>query len=293
MVVPLDGSSAAERALPSAAWFADRLGARLCLLSAVPDEREAPAREARLGAVRVGHERPPRAVVVDRDPARAIHRLLEQEPTAVVCMASSGRGRSAALVASVPTAVVSRAQDPAILVGPSIGDFAEWLERPLLPQWVIACVDDSPASAELLPIAVRWARWLDEPLVVTTVAETVPPGIEEGVPVRRRFGPDGDADAFLERLVEPLRADGLDVTTHALYDPVGPALRMLTYLREHPAALVLVRSHARRGVSRLVFGDVAATIVHGSPAPVLVVPRPDAGPPDRPAGTASRNHAHA
>jgi hypothetical protein len=45
-----------------------------------------------------------------------------------------------------------------------------------------------------------------------------------------------------------------------------------TFLREHPAQLVLASSHAHTGIQRAVFGSVAADIVRRSPSPVLVVP---------------------
>ncbi|MBW3537642.1 MAG: universal stress protein [Actinobacteria bacterium] len=90
-----------------------------------------------------------------------------------------------------------------------------------------------------------------------------------------RFGPDGDVDAFLKSLVKPVRDLGHHVDTVAVYDPISPAGGVHTWLRERPASLVVVSTHARSGLARIVFGSVAARIVHHSPAPVLVVPRTD------------------
>lgn len=136
----------------------------------------------------------------------------------------------------------------------------------------MACVDDSPASMSLIPVALRWAGLLGESLVVITVAELVP---VRPSPVRRRFGPDGDVDAFLKSLVEPVRDLGHHVDTVAVYDPTSPAGGVHSLLRERPATLVVVSTHARSGLAHIVFGSVAATIVHHSPSPVLVVPRTD------------------
>jgi hypothetical protein len=58
-------------------------------------------REAELAAVPVPWARVERSVVVDRDVAGAIHEALRRAGNAVACMASHGRGRSAALVGSV------------------------------------------------------------------------------------------------------------------------------------------------------------------------------------------------
>jgi nucleotide-binding universal stress UspA family protein len=183
-------------------------------------------------------------------------------------MATHGRGRSAALIGSVATDVVARGHDPVVLVGPAPPDHPNG-------HGVIVAVDETPASADLLPVGLGWAGLLGEPLTVATVAEPVPGPVRPDRAVRRVFGPDGDVHEFLDRLVAPLRAAGHTVETLALYDPISPAEGLEAHLKNHPAALVVVSSHTRTGPARLVFGSVAAAIVRRSPSPVLVVPRPD------------------
>lgn len=270
VLVPLDGSSFSERALPVATRLARRLGAEIHLLSAVEDEADAAERKEQLAAFGMPCLGVHRSVVVSLDPAGAIHEELRRlGPRAVACMASHGRGRSAGLVGSVATEVVARGGDPLVLVGP------------LPPQYpkghgVIVAVDETPASAALLPVGAAWARLLGEALTVATVAEPVPEPLRPEKPTRRIFGPDGDVHAFLDRLVAPLRQQGVVVETLPLFDPISPAEGLEAHLENHPAALVVVSSHARTGPSRLVLGSVAAAIVRLSPSPVLVVPRPDA-----------------
>ena len=287
ILVPLDGSRLAKRALPVAAEFARRLGADLHLLTAVETEDDRIRAAAQLAAVRtrsLGTVQ--RSVVVSRDPAGAIHETLRRLGRAVACMATHGRGRSAALIGSVATEVVARGHDPLVLVGPAS---RHWLHPPR-QRWgyrnwqepfdghgVIASVDGTPVSASLVPIALRWADWLKESFAVVTVAEERPEPVRPG-PVRRDFGPDGDVDDYLEGLARPFREDGHKVDTLALYDPISPAEGLQRYLWAHPACLVVVASHSRSGITRVVFGSVAAAIVHLGMSPVLVVPRPDARP---------------
>ena len=75
VLVPLDGSPFSERALPVAAWMAERLGGGLSLVSAIDSEDERAARSEYLSSVAatVGEARFPVAwsVVVDRDRAGA------------------------------------------------------------------------------------------------------------------------------------------------------------------------------------------------------------------------------
>jgi nucleotide-binding universal stress UspA family protein len=50
-----------------------------------------------------------------------------------------------------------------------------------------------------------------------------------------------------------------------------PAEGLALYLAEHPAQLVVVTTHARRGLTRSLFGSVASRIVHEVSAPVLLL----------------------
>jgi nucleotide-binding universal stress UspA family protein len=230
----------------------------------VSSEDDVPGREALLKGLDVPAPSARVDVVVDLDPAGAIHRALKQLGTAVACMSSHGRGRSGALLGSVANEVIARGHDALILVGPAVG-------RVPLGRGLLACIDET-GDAELVSASLHWAELLREPLVLATVAEPVPDPVRP-VPAKRLFGPDGDLDAFLESIAAPLRASGHEVVTAPIFDPIGPADGVHDYLREHPAALASVSSRGRTGVARLVYGSAAAAIVHRSQAPVLVVPR--------------------
>jgi nucleotide-binding universal stress UspA family protein len=267
VLVPLDGSPFAETALPVAARLAQRLNAAIHLLSAVAGEDEVSKRAAELQAIDQARVRVEREVVVDLDPAGAIHEALRRLGRAVACMASHGRGRSAALWGSVANDVMARGHDPLILVGPLV-------DPKLAGDGIVACVDDAPEAQRLLPVALRWADLLREPLTVITVAEPAPEPVRAG-PVRRLFGPDGDVGRYLDALVDPVRDGRRDVATAAVYDPIGVVDGVCSYIEEHPAALVVVGSHAREGLARVAHGSIAAGIVYRGPCPVLVVCRGD------------------
>jgi nucleotide-binding universal stress UspA family protein len=85
-------------------------------------------------------------------------------------------------------------------------------------------------------------------------------------------GPDVDADRYVEELVARWTGAGLEVDGRAVYDPVDVAGSIIADIAGRPTGLVAATTHARRGPARLVLGSVAATVVHGSPAPVLLVP---------------------
>jgi nucleotide-binding universal stress UspA family protein len=271
LLVPLDGSDFSRVAVPTAARLAARLDAEIQLLSAVESADEVGPREQALGRVSIPGHLVNRSVVVDRDPASAVHEALRKLGNAVACMATHGRTRSAALVGSVATDVVARGHDPLVLVSP-------YMDQPRRSSGVVACVDDSPAAAALVAVAVRWAELLAERCIVLTIAEDAPEPVTGGL-VRRRFGPDGDAEGYLAALVAPFITAGHAVEAVVRYEPVNVWGGLSRYLLDHPAALVATNTRSRRGLRRLVLGSVAATIVRHSPSPVLVVPRNQADSP--------------
>ena len=265
LLVPLDGSGFSRVALGAAARLAARFDGGIHLLSAVGSVDEVPSRDAELASIGLPGGPATRTVVVDRDPAGAIHRALRASAGAVACMATHGRMRSTALVGSVATDVVARGHDPLIVVCPYIDQAHHTAD-------VVVCVDGSASSAGLVAIGLEWADRLGEALVVLTVAEDVQPPVDDEPP-QRRFGPDGDVRHALDSLVRSFRADGHTVGTRAIVDPIGVWRGLYRHLAEAPATLLVVGTRLRPPASRLVFGSVAAGIVRHSPSPVLVVPQ--------------------
>jgi nucleotide-binding universal stress UspA family protein len=259
VIVATDGSLFARRGILAASVLAPRLGARIGVFSAVPKDDDVEGREQLLSTLRF-----PSTVVVDLDPAGALHEEVRRLGKAVACMASHGHGRSAALVGSVATEVVVRSHEPVILAGPMV-------EKAPHGRGVVVSVDDDPATARVLPVARQWARRLAEPLIIVSVAEPAPPPVRGGG-VRRAFGPDGDVQAFLDGLVAAANVDDVEIETVPIYDPIGPAVGLEAWMRLHPAPLIVTGSHARAGLKRLALGSVSAAIVRHCPAPVLVIP---------------------
>jgi nucleotide-binding universal stress UspA family protein len=276
VVVPLDGSAFAVRALHAGARLARRLDAAMLLFSAVAKEEDVDRRKSRLLELRPRGVTVGGDVLIDPDPADAIDVVLRDLGDAgVACLASHGRGRSAAIVGSVTTEVLRRSRRPLVVVGHG---YDEVRVDARAGTGVVVCVGDDRSAAQLLPSAVRWSRRLRERLTVLTVAEDVPQPIDNR-PVRRRFGPDGDVEEFLAGVVAPYRAWVPDIDARAVYDPVSPVSGFRDHLFMRPAALVVVGSRSRTGLTRAVFGSVAADFVRESSVPVLVVPRTDAQEP--------------
>ena len=279
ILVGLDGSQFAAGAVATARALAARLDAPIHAVSVVRSELD--RERARADAARALDTQPddPRIhVEVDADVAGAVHRRAEALDACLLCLATHGRGRiPGTFIGSTARDILERAREPVVVAGPFVvqPDTEDRTAiRPLGADHLVACVDGTHDSELGLPIAAAWADALGMKLSLVTVAEPCPPPVRIGAPWRRHHGPNEDADEYVRRLGEQwaLTAPGVDAAV--VYDPIGPASGMKDYLAAHPAGLVAVTTHLRDPFRHLVFGSGAASIVHTSTAPALVIPLP-------------------
>jgi nucleotide-binding universal stress UspA family protein len=191
ILVPLDGSRVAARSLGCATWLAARLGARLHILSATPQER--PAREE-LTRLRVPEAHWP-LVTLHQAPAYpedAILAAVARHEVSLVVMTAGGQTAEAApsgaegdaqsAVGHVTRAVLERSPVPVLLLPPAYREALPW-ERVLVP------VSGELEGDEALALAVRLANALD--LAVHVAHVTDADSGDEGLAARARY-----ADAF-------------------------------------------------------------------------------------------------
>ena len=255
ILVPLDGSQAAERALVPALELVRRTGVPLRVLSrALPDETEALAEYVSGVADRHAAVTDIETQVVDgEDIPDAIAEGLE--PGTLVCMSSHGRGGLArAVMGSVAEALLRTLGRPVLVVGPHVA------EDHTLAGRIVACVDGSDESERALDPALRWAATLGRPLWLIEVGD---PGSDvEGVT-------KGDAfeSAHVARLAHELGGvEGWDV----LHDK-HPAHALVDMAAAEPTALLVMATHGRTGWDRLRLGSVTTATLHRATVPVLVV----------------------
>lgn len=273
VLVPLDGSAFAERAVPAAHRIADRLGVPVELIAVSDTPVGAQMARADLDAIANAEMVDGSHVVIGRDSAAEIAGLTLALRPAVLCMATHGRGRSEAVLGSVADSVIRSAAVPVLTLGPCA--LASHLDG---TGPVVACLDGKEsASAVAAELAGRWAVTLGAPLVLLTVAEPVPES-ERG-PVHRHHGPDGSPEEWLAGVAAEVAATWPDLptTTRVVYDPVDPVDGLLAAVRSDQPQLMVVATHAREGLSRLVLGSVAAKLIRHSPVPVAVTHPRDGG----------------
>jgi nucleotide-binding universal stress UspA family protein len=277
ILVPLDGSHFADAALPTARGLAARFGATIHTVTVAISDFDLPRiRGEAAHALGTDPDDPRIHVEVDTDVAAAVHRCASQLDSCLVCLSTHGRGHMpGTLIGSTARDIIERGREAVVVAGPNVvhpNPEDETATPALDVDYLVACVDGTPASERGLPVAAAWAHGLGMNLTIVTVAEPSPPPVRIGVPWRRHHGPNEDADEYLRRLGEQWApaAPGLD--TAVVYDPIGPAAGMKDYLAAHPTGLVAVTSHVRDPRAHLMFGSGAAEIVHASTAPALVIP---------------------
>jgi nucleotide-binding universal stress UspA family protein len=189
----------------------------------------------------------------------AIRSVAADAPEATICMATHGRGTlGTAILGSVAQDVVRGAQRPVVLVGPHVDEWAG-LDQPM-----VVCHDGSVAASAIVPVAADWARALHTPVVVVHVFHPLD--------VESARTPTAAIDPTLETLRGEL--DDVDVRIYRDSFPVGVILELARTL---PASLVALSTHGRTGLARVTLGSVAASLVHASPSPVLLIRPPDLG----------------
>jgi nucleotide-binding universal stress UspA family protein len=267
VVVPLDGSPFAERALPVAAWVAAGVGADVHLVEVVPCEAEEESEGAirYLDSVARAHHAAAWDVVERNDVGAALADAMRGSPGRLACLATHGRGRSV-LLGSVAVSLLERSREPVVLVGPvaramTAADAA-----------IVVAVDGTTRDDTLVPVALGWAARLERRLDIVTVAERAPHWYFEGARPRQARGP-AEPEPYVESLVARAEGAGVAVAARVIYDPISVSDGLVSVLGR-TAALVVVGSRHRQGLGRMVLGSHAVRVVHDAAVPALVVPLP-------------------
>jgi nucleotide-binding universal stress UspA family protein len=264
VLIPLDGSRHAERALPQGMRLAELLGCRAGAVQVVtPEEHD--DRTVLVNAVAdAGLDWSER--VVDTDVARGII-TAAVEHHAVVCMATRGHGRSVALIGSIPEEVVRRSSLPVMLIGPGVDVHASGPIRQL-----IVAVDGTQFGEEICAPACAWASEFGLKVHFLTVVQPSLESADHAKPSDRWFGPSGDVHAYMADLVSRHEVLATGVDGSVVYDPISPAGGLVQMLRRSPDAILALGTHGRTGMSRLVHGSTASKTVAETSAPVLMFP---------------------
>lgn len=294
IVLPLDGSPVAERALPYAEALAKLLGAPLHLVRVIDPlhpgsplgamlAMDALALEVWLEGERVAaraylthlqddlqHRQLPVTVELLEGPAVEVL-LASTQPDDLMVMATHGRGGPARwFLGSTAEAVIRRATVPVFLV-----PAGESVPSRLNVRRIVVPLDGSSRAEEALPIAQDLATRLDVPVKLVTVidvsgitsldiavAAITPERLEESM-IQLFI----EAESNLARACDRLGDAGIAIETEVLHGDPGLAIPHAM----QPDDLIVMTTHGRSGPARWLLGSVAEAVVRRSTVPVLLM----------------------
>lgn len=285
ILVPLDGSQAAEGILPLAERLARALSAEAVLARVVPfpvlamdpmgagyvpadlfdavlESEQAVAREylteiaSGLGSAGVRT----RIVVRTGSPEDQLLALERELPADLVALHSKGRaGAVRLLLGSIATAFISRGISPVLTArGPAL--------LPARPGPVLAPLDSSAAAEEALALAALVAGALDTSVALLRAVEPGDAAIGAGAPGETDLAQE-QAQQYLERIAQTYA----DVVAHIEVRAGAPAATIMATSERLHAAMIVMGTHGRTGFARLRLGSVADEVVRKATGPVLLV----------------------
>jgi nucleotide-binding universal stress UspA family protein len=294
ILVPLDGSSFGEQALPLALevarraqaavqlihvhqpvaspWSGSEWAANLNLESEVRQQEQEYLRET---AARLGRESavPVTSDLLEGPVVEVIHERVLGCGADLVVMATHGRGPlSRFWLGSVADQLIRRVAAPLLLVRPHPGG----TPPPAVVRHVLVPLDGSEQAEQVLGPALDLAALLAADVTLLRVVEPLV------VPDRHWAGnavsgvdPDlvhrlaADARGYLERVVISLDGAAPRIAPQVVVNRRA-ADTILAETGAHPGTLVALATHARAGLARLVLGSVADKVIRGTTGPVLV-----------------------
>jgi len=310
ILVPLDGSTVSEHAIPVAYDLARRSGALLRLVhvhvghTATPIYVEGlPVIDEQLHSLGKVHERayleyiqnqlvaeadlqiatalldPTDMDVRDQTIAQMLVSYAATTATDLIVMTTHGRGGLARVwLGSVADELVHTSLIPLLLVHPDRATMPA--EHPAAFQRILIALDGSAMAEQLLEPertlgGVTQAGYIllhvVEPHTLIRSAPFTAPTDFDAEDTQRR---QAEIQRYLEGIARALRSDG--VTVHVdvrVAEQVATAI--LDAAREQHVDLIAIVTHARSGLARLLLGSVADKVVRGATLPVLLY-RPQA-----------------
>jgi nucleotide-binding universal stress UspA family protein len=296
ILVPLDGSSFAELALPLALSLVERADGELHLVtvaSTAPavsfagdddgyvdgwfEEERGRARtyleEVQGRIVENGGSVPIRTRVLSGSPVPVLDEHIREEGMDLVVMTTHGKAPIERFwLGSVADGLVRHAPCPVLLWRSENGD-VDLADRPAF-QRIVVPLDGSALSEAMLPEAAALARLFGARMFLLSVLSPSFPLASPYLPheaeeEQKRSARMESLRSYLEERKADLRKRELDAEVEVASDR-DPAEAILDHAATVGADLVAMSTRGRGGVARMVVGSVADKVIRGATVPVFV-----------------------
>jgi nucleotide-binding universal stress UspA family protein len=278
VLVPLDGSDLAARALNYAVPIADRHNAELHLVFVISQDADASEDDdarAYLSEISSKIERQAQAHVRLGTPADEIIKTGEELDEPLIVMTTHGRtGIGRWIYGSVADKVVHASQAPVLMLRSEAGE----LDGGNITR-IMAPVDGSVYAEAALSFAKSMAKIFESELHVVRVAETASLysslGYETYAPGAGQPMTDvveymvNQTHKYVTEVTTKLREEGFKAQGVVLEGFAGEEL--IAYEQKTDPQLVVMATRGRSGFDRFIFGSVAERVLKSGKTPVLMV----------------------
>jgi nucleotide-binding universal stress UspA family protein len=296
LIVPLDGSAAADRAMPVAREIAQRLEIPVSVVHVFSNVKQ--LNVAARGMIDWTDQAEPRAAIQPpasiRDAVSVLKRdgihvdiigrvgeagreILQERalhPDAWIVMTSLGSsGVRRLFLGSVARAVIRSASCPVLLV-PS-RDVIDAKDITISRLKIAVCLDGETNAAPSICAAASLAEAFDMELDLVRVAETFRDSAHEATEEEKRWElpARAEVEAYLGRVARA--CVNVRTTINQVCLSGSPAVQILNYVRAESPALVTISTQPRSGIERWTYGSMAEKLVDSLPVPLLLVPTSD------------------
>jgi nucleotide-binding universal stress UspA family protein len=210
------------------------------------------------------------------DPAERILAEATREHVDLVVMASHGRGAIRRwVIGSVMDRVVRTSPIPVMVMRPRDGEHIDGSAHDI--RRIVVPFDGSDLAAQALPFARRLALSLHLPILLVKVTE-IKQSLDTALSYGVALGPEiyneilrvaqVDDMEELALVASQLRRDGVEVQELVMDGVIADAIVSVL----EPTDIIVMTSHGRGGLRRLVLGSIAEKLVRQGPVPVILVP---------------------
>lgn len=301
ILVPLDGSTFGEHALPIAMSMARRMNAALDLMhvhslleatyaelqvfdNTLDQELRNKERQYLQTIQKQVQDRlnvPVTIRNVDGDVATVIREQAESLRSTWIVMTTHARGPMGRFwLGSVTDELIRHTATPVIAVHPA--DHPPDLKQEPAIKHILIPLDGTPLAEQILTPAVAFGKAMGadytllrvvtpvypvtmpaEPAIFGSVATDIMERVE-----KIHMDLKKEAGEYLEKLAARLRGDGLTVQTRISIEE-QPGVAILQNAKP-PIEMIAIETHGRGGLSRMLLGSVADKVVRGSHLPILI-----------------------
>lgn len=286
ILVPLDGSNAAEIVLPYAEEIACRIGAEIILASVsepTADRRDRLYRsylenveeqvQDRLEGWEAKKEaKVHREVLVGR-PASEIVRYADEKNVNLIIMASRGlSGQGPWFLGTIAAKVLRVTAKPVLLIRTPVDNAA--LQKRQLVNRILLPLDGSSVGEAAIQYAEALSQGLGAELVLLQILKPEVLFVGEGDMFGAMYHEDEDrrrasAMAYLNSVGKAFQEKGLSASIAV--GAGSPADKIIDYAEANAVDLIAMSTHGRSGIGRWVFGSVVDKVLHAGDTAILTV----------------------